>query len=133
MCPPRSTPVNFHERHLTRPQKPRDDEYHFTERAQKLIDAWNPKGSDSKSNGDAKTAEVTDGTAAMNLNGTGACWRSRALAVWLTRVLFFSLLATPAAEEDAKGEADADAPAEVDTENVGDESMLADVTMSEAP
>ena len=75
MCPPRSTPVNFHERHLTRPQKPRDDEYHFTERAQKLIDAWNPKGSDSKSNGDAKTAEVTDGTAAMNLNGTGACWR----------------------------------------------------------
>ncbi|KAL1711415.1 hypothetical protein EV715DRAFT_268582, partial [Schizophyllum commune] len=92
-------------------KKPRDDEYHFTERAQKLIDAWNPKGSDSKSNGDAKTAEVTDGTAAMNLNGT----------------------ATPAAEEDAKGEADADAPAEVDTENVGDESMLADVTMSEAP
>ncbi|KAL1711868.1 hypothetical protein EV715DRAFT_297621 [Schizophyllum commune] len=89
-------------------KKPRDDEYHFTERAQKLIDAWNPKGSDSKSNGDAKTAEVTDGTAAMNLNGT----------------------ATPAAEEDAKGEADADAPAEVDTEKVGDESMLADVTMS---
>ena len=32
-----------------------------------------------------------------------------------------------------KGEVDADAPAEVDTENVGDESMLADVTMSEAP
>ena len=28
---------------------------------------------------------------------------------------------------------DADAPAEVDTENVGDESMRADVTMSEAP
>ena len=47
--------------------------------------------------------------------------------------LFIFLLATPAAEEDAKGEADADAPAEVDTENVGDESMLADVTMSEAP
>ncbi|KAL1743767.1 hypothetical protein HDZ31DRAFT_40179 [Schizophyllum fasciatum] len=86
-------------------KKPRDDEFHFTERAQKLIDAWNPKGND------AKAAEMTEGTAAMNLNGT----------------------ATPAAEEDAKGEADADAPAEADNEHVGEESMLADVTMSEAP
>ncbi|TRM57681.1 hypothetical protein BD626DRAFT_514189 [Schizophyllum amplum] len=134
---------------LGKDKKPRDDEFHFTERAQKLIDAWNPKGADGKgkseapeANGDASKADVkmdsgdvkmdmgdekmgddekdAEGDADGEKKADGEMKVETTEMTDETAAMNLNGTATPAAE-------DADAPADAD------ESMLADVTMSEAP
>lgn len=110
--------------HALAPSKiPRNDEFHFKERAKVLVDKWAVliNGPGGKSNGDKIDTPTVNGTIT---NGKKAKSSAR------------DEEDSAGADQDAKGEdaksGSADAMAEDDAPAAGDESMLADVTMSEA-
>ena len=104
---------------------PRNEEFHFRERAKVLVDKWgvliNPPG--GKTNGDKTETPATNGTTATN----GKKAKEAAPAKEPESMSI---------DQDAKGEdaksGSADAMAEDDAPAAAEESMLADVTMSEA-
>ena len=133
---------------------PRDEEFHFKERAKTLVDKWHdilsvgktptaangsketaspaaaepPKPAETNGAPVEKAQSVTD--VAMT-NGTKEEEPAKTDAPAVSEET--ETKDAPAAmdvDADAKGEADADAPADADA--AGDESVLADVTMSEA-
>ncbi|KAF8868464.1 hypothetical protein BD779DRAFT_1676673 [Infundibulicybe gibba] len=109
---------------------PKNEQYNFRERAKALVDKWHQilnanksggsesgaaNGAVAKSDVGDKEEAVTDGTAALDLNGTADASAPKPV----------STTDADAPAEDAPAE---DAPAE----EAGDVSALADVTMSEA-
>lgn len=107
---------------------PRNDEFHFRERAKVLVDKWavliNPTPG-AKTNGDKADTPTANGTAAAT-NGKKAT-KNAAPALKDDE----DLMDQDGKADDAKS-GSADAIAEDDAPMAGDESMLADVTMSEA-
>lgn len=140
---------------LTPDKVPRDDEFHFKDRAKALVDKWHdilnanktPAATNGNENKDTASPVATEPTKAATTNGSVTGKTETAAEVAMTNGTKEEEPAkaeAPAAAEtvkevapaamdvdaDAKGEADADAPADADA--AGDESVLADVTMSEA-
>ncbi|KAK7692148.1 hypothetical protein QCA50_003767 [Cerrena zonata] len=142
---------------LTPDKVPRDDEFHFKDRAKALVDKWHdilnanktPAATNGKEAASPATTEPTKATAANGAvaekaepaavdaavtNGTKEEEPEKTVApAEPVPTVVVTKDSTPAAmdvDADAKGEADADAPADADA--AGDESVLADVTMAEA-
>lgn len=117
--------------HALAPAKiPRNEEFHFRERAKVLVDKWgvliNPAG--GKTNGSKADTPVANGTTSTN--------GKKAKEAPAKEDAESKEDESNAMDQDAKGEdaksGSADAVAEDDAPAAADESMLADVTMSEA-
>lgn len=141
---------------LSKDKVPRDDEFHFKDRAKALVDRWhevlNDNKGNSKANGTAESAKATtNGTspdakaadaadAGAMTNGLEEGEKSKgeaadsAMEVEPKAPKVDAEESVPAAAKNESGDADGDAEMNEDApaDLAGDESVLADVTMSEA-
>lgn len=139
---------------LSKDKVPRDDEFHFKDRAKALVDKWHEvlydnKGN-SKANGtaaagesakaatngtspDAKAADAADAGATTNGHEEDEKPKVEAKDSAM-EVDQNAEESTPAAVKNESGDADAEAETNEDApaDSAADESVLADVTMSEA-
>ncbi|RDB16277.1 PWWP domain-containing protein2 [Hypsizygus marmoreus] len=111
---------------LTDDKIPRDDEFHFRDRAKALVDRWHQVLNANKTNGSESGAV----TATAPTNGAAKEKKEKETKEG-TAESGEKTVTEGAAAIDLNGKAE-DAMADADADAVGDTSMLGDVTMSEA-